>query len=62
MGDVPEETPEERSRRHAEEKLSDPEYRAYVEQSLERLRNTTSTPLTKAEFLALTEDSIAQCR
>lgn len=59
MADVPAETPEERSRRHHEEAMSDPAYRAYVEQSLERLRNSTSTPLTKAEFLELTEDGVA---
>ena len=45
----------ERSWSHAQQALADPLFRAFLEESIERVNNSKARPITKAEFLALTE-------
>lgn len=45
----------ERSWENAQRQLADPEFRAYLEASLERLNESSAKPITREEFLAMTE-------
>lgn len=45
----------ERSWNHAQQALADPLFRRNLEESIERVNNSHARPITKAEFLALTE-------
>lgn len=45
----------QRSWDNAQRQLVDPEFRAYLEASLERLNNTSATPITRDQFLAMIE-------
>ncbi len=39
----------------AQEALADPEYRAWLEENIERVNKSSATPITREEFLAMTE-------
>ncbi len=45
----------DRSWAGAQRALADPEFRAYLERSIERANNSDAKPISKEEFLALTE-------
>lgn len=47
----------ERSWEAARETLADPEKRAWLEGNIERVKNSTATPISSEEFLAITESS-----
>lgn len=39
----------------AQEALADPEYRAWLEENIERVNTSSAKPITREEFLAMTE-------
>lgn len=45
----------ERSWENAQRQLADPEFRAYLEASIERVNQSSARPMTREEFLAATE-------
>ncbi len=45
----------ERSWELGQETLADPERRAWVEAAIERVRQSSAKPITRDEFLAMTE-------
>ena len=45
----------QRSWDNAQRQLADPEFRAYLEASIERVNKSSAKPITREEFLAMTE-------
>ena len=45
----------DRSWAHAQQALGDPAFRSQLEQSIERVNESSATPISKSEFLAQTE-------
>lgn len=39
----------------AQEALADPEYRAWLDENIERVNKSSAKPITREEFLAMTE-------
>ena len=45
----------QRSWDNAQRQLADPQFRAYLEASIERVNKSSAKPITSEEFLAMTE-------